>query len=114
MNVLIKDFDIPKACIPKDVDPSYSFGYCNFQFFDYHGGSHCSISECKTLKTKRPKGCPLVEIPDVHGDLKDCTAIINAIEQNLMPRLKTNAAREIIGSVVTMLHNAPTVVEASK
>ena len=68
MNVLIKDFYIPKACSPTRSNPNYykySEGCCPFQFFDYHGGSHCSISDCKTLKTKRPKGCPLVEVVPV-------------------------------------------------
>lgn len=39
-------------------------GYCPFHFYAFNGGSHCSISNCKCTKTKRPEGCPLVEVPD--------------------------------------------------
>lgn len=37
-------------------------GYCPFHFYAFNGGSHCSISDCKCTKTKRPEGCPLVKI----------------------------------------------------
>ena len=60
-----------------EIKCCYSEGYsqdgnCPFCFIDIrHGEHHCSLSECKCLKTKRPDDCPLVELPP-------CSCIIKA------------------------------------
>ena len=62
MNVLIKDFDIPKACMTDE------FHYCPFLCFDYNTDAHCTLSNVvRCTKTRRPKGCPLVEVVPVDG-----------------------------------------------
>lgn len=65
MDILIKNMEMPKACYSEVYSEN---GFCPFHCFDYHGGSHCTMSACKCLKTRRPKGCPLVHVPE-HGDL---------------------------------------------
>ena len=45
-------------------------GYCPFHYYAFRSGSHCAISKCKCTKTKRPEGCPLVELKP-HGRLID-------------------------------------------
>lgn len=67
MDILIKGLEMPKSCYSEVYSEN---GYCPFHCFDYHGGSHCTISDCKCLKTRRPKDCPLIPVPE-HGDLID-------------------------------------------
>ena len=65
MDVLIKNMELPKSCY------SDEFKYCPFLFFDYDTKSHCELSdEIRCTKTRRPKDCPLVELPP-HGRLID-------------------------------------------
>ena len=64
-DILITDMEMPKSCYSEVYSEN---GFCPFHCFDYHGGSHCTMSACKCLKTRRPKDCPL--IPIVH--CKDC------------------------------------------
>ena len=64
-DVLVKGMKMPKSCYS---DVYSENGFCPFHCFDYHGGSHCTMSDCKCLKTRRPKGCPLIPVPE-HGDL---------------------------------------------
>ena len=55
--VLIKNMTMPKSCY------SDEFKYCPFLFFDYDTKSHCGLSDdIRCTKTRRPKGCPLVEV----------------------------------------------------
>ena len=58
-DLLVKNIEIPKSCYSEIYSEQ---GNCWFFFYDFNGGCHCSISDCKCLKTKRPKGCPLVEV----------------------------------------------------
>lgn len=60
MDILIKNMEMPKSCYSEVYSEN---GYCPFHCFDYHGGSHCTISACKCLKTRRPKACPLIPVP---------------------------------------------------
>ena len=94
-DLLIKNMEMPKCCYS---DSWSEDGTCLFHFFSYEGGSHCSISECKPLKTKRPMDCPLVALPP-HGRLIDADVLPIKDE---WAYVGTNA-----------IWDAPTVLEAS-
>lgn len=95
MDILIKNMEMPKSCYSEVYSEN---GYCPFHCFDYHGGSHCTISACKCLKTRRPKDCPLILVPE-HGRLIDADALPIKDEWSL------------VGTDV--IWNAPTVLEAN-
>ena len=75
MDILIKNMEMPKSCYSEVYSEN---GFCPFHCFDYHGGSHCTISACKCFKTRRPKGCPLVHVPE-HGDLIDKQKLLDKL-----------------------------------
>lgn len=77
MDILIKGMQMPKSCYSEVYSEN---GFCTFHFFDYHGRSHCSISACKCLKTRRPKDCPLIPVYG-HGDLIDRDAVLNELKK---------------------------------
>lgn len=79
MDILIKNMEMPKSCYSEVYSEN---GYCPFHCFDYHGGSHCTISACKCLKTRRPKDCPLIPLPE-HGDLIDRQKFYEKIVQHI-------------------------------
>ena len=105
MDILIKNVELPKACYS---DVYSEQGNCPFHFVAYQGGSHCSISECKCLKTKRPKECPLVELPP-HGDLKDTNKILQWLN-----RICDEGQSISVGEIIDYIENAPTVLEATE
>lgn len=99
MDILIKNMELPKSCY------SDEFKYCPFLFFDYDTKSHCELSDdIRCTKTRRPKGCPLVELPS-HGRLVDADIL-------LADHPKTANWDYMV--LECIIRNAPTVVEASK
>ena len=97
MDTLIKGLETPKSCYSEIYSEQ---GNCWFFFYDFKGGCHCSISDCKCLKTKRPKGCPLVEVPP-HGELVQRSDILRLFDENKL------SAREAV-------MKAPTILEATE
>ena len=102
MDILIKGLEMPKSCYSEVYSEN---GYCPFHFFDYHGRSHCSISACKCLKTRRPKGCPLVLVPE-HGDLIEKDSVLNELKMYY----KVGEIAEV-GEVACFIDDAEVVLE---
>lgn len=91
-------------------------GYCPFHFYAFNGGSHCSISNCKCTKTKRPEGCPLVEVPP-HGRLGDLDALTEHIRNvycKNCKRSKVMCKACEYGDILDEIEEVPTILEASR
>ncbi len=113
MSVLIKDMQMPDNC---DV--------CLFSdWSNLHQTSCCKLKEYEPgfqdysidYRTQRSNICPLVELPEHHGDLIDRDAL------SLRGKLKLIEEREIqiyggvswsFAGCITAINNAPTIVEA--
>jgi len=99
-DVLVKGMKLPRSCF------NYQEGYCRFYLLTYHGLYHCSLTGSKCLKSRRPKDCPLVEVPS-HGDLIDRQ---KALE--MLPHITERGFDEDV--VSSILLSAPTVLEANE
>ena len=99
MSVLIRGIQMPKNCNECPVALS---------------GKYCRINKTYTTFVKllvRPDHCPLVELPEKHGDLIDRDAIKQAVyhhlcikgEENLLP-----AEKSIFGNLI----KAQAIIEA--
>ena len=107
MSIMVKGIKMPKSCYSENE-------YCPFRFFAYEGGSHCSISECKCLKTARPKDCPLVEVPsDVRltdaDKLKDIIVRCIKDAEKEYPKEDFELVKMVYESCLYHIMNAPTV-----
>lgn len=99
MSVLIKGMKMPEKC-----------GSCDL--FHVESPMHCTVVKGhKTVGAPygmpRPDWCPLIEIPEPHGDLIDR----NALEADICPDwnglyVPDNAYSE------KLIRNAPTIIEA--
>ena len=107
-DLLVKNIEIPKSCYSEIYSEQ---GNCWFFFYDFNGGCHCSISDCKCLKTKRPKGCPLVEVPP-HGRLTDADEVLNKVTNGIYPDSMEYTIA--VGIIEREIKEAPTVLEASR
>lgn len=68
MSILIKDMEMPKACIGKDGCPFAHFGAC-------YGGKLERIMYVVDYTNSRHPECPLTEVPTSHGDLVDISVL---------------------------------------
>jgi len=96
MDVLIKNIPyVPKNCL-----------VCPFLYLG--SGGLCYFTECRCLKTKRPNGCPLVEVKP-HGRLIDADALLDKayLVQGVDGRMRTIVE-------LSDIEEAPTVLEASE
>ena len=103
MGVLIKGMKMPEKC-----------GLCDL--FHAESPMHCTVIKGhKTVGAPygmpRPEWCPLVELPEKHGDLIDRDKVRNAVfhhlsikgEENLLP-----AEKSVFGNII----KAKAVIEA--
>ena len=92
-------------------------GNCPFCFIAIKiGERHCSLSSCKCLTTKRPKDCPIVEVPTPHGDLIEKSKVADIVDRFIKKAEedgKDDAVwfLNILGGGVDCI---PTIIEASK
>ena len=111
MDILIKNMEMPKSCYSEVYSEN---GFCPFHCFDYHGGSHCTISACKCFKTRRPKDCPLIPVPE-HGDLIDRDALLDSEKMFFAEKYhgdhRTNYDTMMGYEIGNMLRDAPVVLE---
>ena len=96
-----------KACYS---DTYSEDGFCPFHCLNIRDGSHhCTLKdEVSCTKSKRPVGCPLVEVPTPHGKLKDVEDIAN----RLFYKPAHNVAITLL-SIDSAIEESPTVIEAS-
>ena len=90
---LIIKADMPKACITGKL-PNYDYCLC-------FGICHHANSG-----TERPKDCPLVEIPDEHGDLIEGEKVLKVLDAVL-------DNKEFMRIRQTLIDAVPIVVEAT-
>lgn len=73
MSVLIKGMEMTKCCV-------------ECEWHEYYGGDYDWVHACRrtgtmpieNAETERANDCPLVEVPEPHGDLIDRDALENA------------------------------------
>ena len=94
MSVIIKNMDIPKSC-----------GCCRFALFN---GTCMASGDNVGLIDTRAESCPLVEIPEKHGDLIDAKAFNESVESysSILPE-----ERELIAVLV---YNEPIIFESEE
>lgn len=95
-DVLVKGMKLPRSCFNEQE------GYCTFHLLTY---IRFSLTGSKCLESRRPKDCPLVEVPS-HGDLIDRQ---KALE--MLPHITERGFDEDV--VSSILLSVPTVLEAS-
>lgn len=107
-DVLIKGMEMPKSCYSEVYSEN---GFCPFHCFDYHGGSHCTMSACKCLKTRRPKDCPLIPVPE-HGRLIEAHFDYEEFKKRYKDAFGDDVYLYNAFSIFNdMIVNAPTVLE---
>ena len=97
MSVIIKGMEMPKSCIWRD-------GMCPLLGDD----DGCKLQDCQEEWTweDQYKGCPLVEVPELHGRLIDADKMCNDIT-TVDPRYK-----QMIDWCIRVTKAQPTVIEA--
>ena len=108
MSVLIKGMKMPEKC-----------GSCDL--FHAESPMHCTVVEghktvCAPYGMPRPEWCPLVALPDKHGDLIDRDKVIpklnfiNEAEHQIYGR----ASWGFTAKCIHAFDDAPTVIEAEE
>jgi len=104
MSVLVKGIEIPESCIYLDEKANTKFCFfCNHDdtpFCAYRGAG-------LGLEGERPDWCPLIEVPEPHGDLIDR----DALEADICPEWNGLYVPDDAYSE-KLIRNAPTVIEA--
>ena len=107
MSVLIKDMELPKDC-----------PYCKMAHYNASDEfTGCAVVPGKRYamhndavyakSTQRPDWCPLIEIPESHGDLIDRDALLDMVRD-----VNTDYYCEVLGVTVEDIDSVPTVIEA--
>ena len=106
MSVLIKGMELPKDCRECKMLTYYSTSGC----------SMCDISGNALARNfkpipfdGRPDWCPLIEIPESHGDLIDRDALLDMVRD-----VNTDYYCEVLGVTVEDIDSVPTVIERSE
>ena len=109
MSVLIKDMELPKDC-----------PYCKMAHYNASDEfTGCAVVPGKRYamhndavyakSTQRPDWCPLIEIPESHGDLIDRDALLDMVRD-----VNTDYYCEVLGVTVEDIDSVPTVIERSE
>lgn len=105
MSVLIKGWEMPKSCGLCRFD---DYGYCTMAE-QYSGGS---------ATHGRASFCPLVEVPEKHGDLIDRKVLSSAVLKWMPPDPCGKEEKEfpfeedICVSMMMEIEEQPTIIEA--
>ena len=102
MSVIVRGMEMPESC--EECRMLTDAGFCSAKPKDFCGYA-------SDFFLIRPDWCPLVEIPEKHGDLIDREVVKQAVyhhlsikgEENLLP-----AEKSIFGNLI----KAPTIIEA--
>ena len=104
MGIYIKGMEMPKDCRECKMLTYYSTSGC----------SMCDISGNALARNfkpipfdGRPDWCPLIEIPESHGDLIDRDALLDMVRD-----VNTDYYCEVLGVTVEDIDSVPTVIEA--
>lgn len=103
MNILIKGMRMPENCIEC---PMQFGGMCYVMPADVDESRVASTVE-EALKQGKPDWCPLVEIPEPHGDLIDRDALLDMVRD-----VNTDYFCEVLGVTEEDIEDASAVIEA--
>lgn len=96
MGVYVKGMEMPRFC-----------DECNIKAWD--GEDYvCPFSGIPTLNIGRQNNCPLIEIPEPHGDLIDVNALKIAVMSG-----DCDTRIDFLRHTMDCINNAPTVIPAS-
>ena len=93
MSVLIKGMKMPENCLE-----------CEIRAYDANAGEeYCPFSQMECLSIGLQKNCPVVEVPEPHGDLIDRDEVRKAVihhlgikgEEYLLP-----AEKSVFGNII--------------
>lgn len=97
MSVIVRGMKMPKTCFQcKWYRDCHTYGICRRE---------CREIPTNTPSIERPDFCPLVEVPDKHGDLIDRDAIIAEYDRQHVG---------IAGGARKIMVDAPTIIEAEE
>ena len=105
MSILIKGMRMPKNCIKC---PMQFGGMCYVMPAEVDESRVAPTVE-EALKQGKPDWCPLVEIPESHGDLIDRDALLDMVRD-----VNTDYYCEVLGVTVEDIDSVPTVIERSE
>ena len=103
MSILIKGMRMPKNCIKC---PMQFGGMCYVMPADVDESRVAPTVE-EAWKQGKPDWCPLIEIPESHGDLIDRDALLDMVRD-----VNTDYYCEVLGVTVEDIDSVPTVIEA--
>ena len=105
MSVLVKGLIMPSCCDGctfSDWSNLHQTACCKLH--DYYP---CFADYSREYEDKRAEFCPLIEIPESHGDLIDRDALLDMVRD-----VNTDYYSEVLGVTVEDIDSAPTVIEA--
>ena len=104
MSILIKGLIMPSCCDGctfSDWSNLHQTASCKLHDYD-----SCFADHSREYTDKRADFCPLVEIPEPHGDLIDRDALLGKVDDIGL------GYYELLGVTEDTIENAPTVIEA--
>ena len=105
MSILIKGLIMPSCCDGctfSDWSNLHQTASCKLHDYD-----PCFADYSREYTDKRAEFCPLIEIPESHGDLIDRDALLDMVRD-----VNTDYYSEVLGVTVEDIDSAPTVIEA--
>ena len=101
MSIIVKGMEIPKNCIECVMQAG---GFC-FVMPPEIEDERVAKTPAEAVERGKPEWCPLVELPEKHGDLIDIKAFKESIESysSVLPE-----ERELIGKLI---YNEPIILE---
>ena len=105
MGIYIKGMKMPENCIKC---PMQFGGMCYVMPAEVDEGRVAPTVE-EAWKQGKPDWCPLVEIPESHGDLIDRDALLDMVRD-----VNTDYYCEVLGVTVEDIDSVPTVIERSE
>ena len=115
MSVLIKGIEMPKSCI--DCPCSLNMFFC--RALDGREVTDRTGIEFKEdgIVVSRPDWCPLVEMPEEHGDLIDVDKLLKTLGKQCIEAEKCNAMgvhTVLTALVVPVVASQPTIIGAER
>ena len=105
MGIYIKGMKMPENCIKC---PMQFGGMCYVMPAEVDEGRVAPTVE-EAWKQGKPDWCPLIEIPESHGDLIDRDALLDMVRD-----VNTDYYCEVLGVTVEDIDSVPTVIERSE
>jgi hypothetical protein len=113
MSILIKCIEMPKSCV--DCPCSLNMFFC--RALDGREVTDRTGIEFKEdgIVVSRPDWCPLVEVPEKHGDLIDTDRLLGVLGMSLLNAETCNAQEVhtvLMTLVMPLIASQPIIIEA--